>query len=90
MSGANAATHYFFLFFLFGAFFAFLPTGGARRADALLRGTHPEQTGRYGMGTARSLDDFWRRIGVDQAPAGRVATHGARTAGRGASAGYFM
>jgi hypothetical protein len=42
-------------------------TGGARRADALLRGTHPEQTGRYGMGTARSLDDFWRRIGVDYA-----------------------
>ena len=42
-------------------------TGGARRADALLRGTHPEQTARYGMGTARSLDDFWRHIGVDYA-----------------------
>ena len=42
-------------------------TRGNERVDSLLLGKNEDQFGKYGMGTARSLSDFWAHVNIDYA-----------------------
>lgn len=42
-------------------------TNGNERVDSLLLGKNEDQFGKYGMGTARSLSDFWAHVNIDYA-----------------------
>ena len=42
-------------------------TNGNERVESLLLGKNEDQFGKYGMGTARSLSDFWAHVNIDYA-----------------------